>query len=324
LGNLVDRTGAGIPSEHHSDYADDEIDLRELFGVLWDGKWWIGIFTTFSFTIALIYSLSLPNIYLAEALLAPSGGDGAGMRGLAARYGGIAGLAGIALPGGGGEDKTALGLEVLESRVFLQSFIERHDLLVPLIAAKGWNSDTGELIVDASIYDGVSKKWLLPSARQPEMAPSPQASYNALSRLLSVSQDKLKGFVTVEVQHVSPIVAQQWVSWLVADLNTFMKQQDVLEAEKSIEYLSAQVGATNLRDLQAMFYELIQSQTETIMLAEVRAEYLFKTVDPAVVPEEKIGPKRSIICLIGALIGSVSGGLIMIFRHYVYRSRSGN
>ena len=39
LGNLVDRTSAGIPSEHHTDYEGDEIDLGELFGVLWDGKW---------------------------------------------------------------------------------------------------------------------------------------------------------------------------------------------------------------------------------------------------------------------------------------------
>ena len=59
------------------------------------------------------------------------------------------------------------------------------------------------------------------------------------------------------------------------------------EAGKSIEYLKQQVANTSLADLQAMFFELIQSQTETVMLAEVRPEYVFKTIDPAVVPEEK-------------------------------------
>ena len=58
--------------------------------------------------------------------------------------------------------------------------------------------------------------------------------------------------------------------------------REVAEAEKSIEYLKQQVANTSLADLQAMFFELIQSQTETVMLAEVRPEYVFKTIDPAV------------------------------------------
>ena len=69
------------------------------------------------------------------------------------------------------------------------------------------------------------------------------------------------------------------------------------EAEKSIEYLKQQIANTSLADLQVMFFELIQSQTETVMLAEVRPEYVFKTIDPAVVPELKSKPRRAIIYL---------------------------
>ncbi|WP_445425024.1 Wzz/FepE/Etk N-terminal domain-containing protein [Alishewanella sp. HL-SH06] len=56
--------------------ADDEIDLRELFSAIWQGKWIIAA-TTFVFAVlAVIYALSLPNIYKSEALLSPVSQEG--------------------------------------------------------------------------------------------------------------------------------------------------------------------------------------------------------------------------------------------------------
>ena len=121
--------------------------------MLWAGKWLIGGITFAATVIAVIVALMLPNIYRAEALLAPNDQERAGgLSALAAQYGGLASLAGINL-GSGQADKTALGLEILKSRKFISEFIERHDILVPLMAAKGWDEATGELIIDADEYD---------------------------------------------------------------------------------------------------------------------------------------------------------------------------
>ncbi|MCH7637524.1 MAG: LPS O-antigen length regulator, partial [Proteobacteria bacterium] len=46
---------------------DGEIDLRDLFRVLWAGKWLIGGITVGAAVIAVIVALMLPNIYRAEA-----------------------------------------------------------------------------------------------------------------------------------------------------------------------------------------------------------------------------------------------------------------
>jgi len=58
---------------------DDEIDLRELFRVLWAGKWLIGGISFAAAIIAVAVALSLPNIYRAEALLAPNDSQGTGV-----------------------------------------------------------------------------------------------------------------------------------------------------------------------------------------------------------------------------------------------------
>ena len=106
------------------------------------------------------------------------------------------------------------------------------------------------------------------------------------------------------------------MNWLIEDVNAAVKAQDVAEAEKSIEYLREQVTNTSLADLQAVFFDLIQSQTETVMLAEVRQEYVFKTIDPAVAPEEKSKPSRALICILGTLLGGILGVFIVLIRHY--------
>ena len=289
---------------------DDEIDLRELFRVLWAGKWLIGGITFAVTVIAAIVALMLPNVYRAEALLASNQRDGAGgLSALAAQYGGLASLAGINL-GSGSSDKIALGLEILKSRKFISNFIQRHDILVPLMAATGWDLETGELKIDSDIYDVSAKKWVRDVRPPRKIIPSLQEAYKVFGEgIFSVVQDKKTGFVTIAVEHYSPVIAKQWVDWLVEDINSTVMQQDVDEAEQAIDYLNKQIAATSLADLQDVFFRLIEEQTKTVMLAEVSNEYLLKTLDPAVAPEKKAKPMRTLIVLVSAIF---SGFLAML------------
>lgn len=297
----------------HVDH-DDEIDLRELFRGLWAGKWIIVGITTATTIIAVIVAVMLPNIYRAEALLAPNDQEGAGgLSALASQYGGLASLAGIKL-GGGQADKTSLGLEVLKSRKLISEFVERHDIWIPLIAAKGWDAQTGELEIDADVYDANTAKWVR-DAKPPRTAiPSAQEAYEEFSDLLFVSQDKKTGFVTVAIEHYSPRIAKQWVDWLVDDLNSTVMRQDVDEAEQAIEYLNKQINSTSLSGLQAVFFTLIEEQTKTVMLAKASPEYMLRTIDPAIAPELKTKPNRAVICLLGSIIGGLIGALVVLAR----------
>ena len=79
-----------------------------------------------------------------------------------------------------------------------------------------------------------------------------------------------------------------WVDWLVEDINTDMKIRDKEEAERSIKYLQSQIANTNIVEQKTLLYQLIEEQAKTLMFAEVRDEYVFKTIDPALVPELKV------------------------------------
>ncbi|KTG29867.1 lipopolysaccharide biosynthesis protein [Idiomarina sp. WRN-38] len=297
----------------HPDYQDDEIDLRELFGIIWQGKWWI-IAITFVFAVgSVIYSLSLPNIYKSEATLAPTEeASGGGLSQMAGQLGGLASLAGVNL-GAKPVDKTTIAIEILQSRAFIKSFVEKYNILPELMAVEEWNRQNG-LVYNKEIYDPATNEWL--REVEPPQEPQPSSWEYAQvfkSNVLSVTRDLEKGLVTLSVNHQSPEVAEQWTTWLISEINNHMRERDIQEARRSLEYLNEELQETALSNMQQVFYQLIEKQTQTIMLANVRPEYIFQVLDPPVVPEQKAKPSRALICIIGTFLGGFLGvGFVLV------------
>lgn len=292
-----------------SHYPDGEIDLRELFVTLWQGKWII-VATTILFTVAgVFYALSKPDIYQASVLLAPVQNEGAS-NGISGQLGGLASLAGINI-GNGGSNKTIMAKEVLQSRAFLTGFIHRHELSVPLMATKAWDMKNARWVVDPAIYDVEAGEW-----QQDEKGESLKpTNWDMVKKIkenhLSLSEDKETGMVTLKLKSFSPPVAKKWADLLVKDINGHMRQQDVQDAEARIAYLEEKLNETNIAGMQQVFYQLIESETRTVMLASAQHEYIFETVDPAVVPQEKSEPKRAIITVLAIMLGGMLGLLIV-------------
>jgi len=296
---------------------DDEIDLAELWRAVWAGKIVI-VLISFVFAVASIYyALSQPNVYKASALLAPTSTDGGagGLSALAGQFGGLASMAGINL-GGGASNKTDLALEIIKSRTFIQKFIEKHNLLVPLLASKEWDMATNTLIINHELYDEANNKWLRKVKAPKTAKPSLWEGFVVFSNLLSVSQDKSTSMVTVELQYYSPVLAQQWLNWLISDVNEFMRNQDQKEAQDSINYLTAQLKDIHVASMESVFYQLIEEQTKNMMLTKVKAEYVLKTIDPAQIPEIKSKPKRALIVVLGTILGGMLSVLIVLIRYF--------
>lgn len=303
--------------------SDDEIDLRELWNVIWKGKWLIFAFTTLFAAGSVALALSLPNIYRSQTLLAPSDeSQGGGLSGTARQFGGLASLAGINLNAAGGDNKVAIAIEVLQSRQFIAKIIEKHDLLPELMAVEGWNRGTNTLEYDHDIYLPEQKKWVREVDPPNQLKPSDWEAYKAFKEKLSVSQDKDTGFVTLAVEHYSPYVAQRWVDLLVKEVNAVLKEKDMGEARRSIDYLQGKLSQVAIADMKTVFYQLIEEQTKTVMLAEVRDEYVFSTIDPPVVAEEKAKPKRALICVFGIMLGGMLSVVLILIRHFVRQGKA--
>ncbi len=293
---------------------DDEIDLRELFSVLWAGKKLIVAITGLFAAAAVVYALSIANEYKASIVIAPAQQEGGGLSGALGQLGGLASLAGVSLGGGGGSE-AAVAQEIMQSWGFVEQFIVNNELEVEVFAAEGWNKTSNVLTIDSDLYDKDSNKWLIDEDGQLR-APTSWELYKAFSKRLSVSEDKKSGLTSVSIEYFSPIVAKNWVDLYVAAINEHMRQRKQSQVNSNIEYLQAQIEKTSIAEMREVFYQIIEEQVKNKMLAEASPEYAFVTVSPSMVPEEKSKPKRALMCILGTLLGGMLSVLYVLLRHY--------
>jgi uncharacterized protein involved in exopolysaccharide biosynthesis len=300
-------------------YDDDEIDLRELFMVLWAGKIKIVAITAVFAVASVIYALSVPNQYKATALLAPAQSSGGGLSGALGQLGGLASLAGVSIGGGEGSE-AQIAQEIMKSWNFIEAFIADNDLAVELFAAEGWRKGSNELKINDDVYDSQNKQWLLENESGVVGPPSSWNLFKTFSERLAVSEDKKSGLVSVSIEYYSPQIAKQWLDMYVSAVNAHMQQRQVDKVTNNINYLQAQIEKTSIAEMREVFYTIIEEQTKNKMVAEASPEYAFVAVSPSMVPEETSQPKRALICILGTLLGGMLSVLLVLAMHYTRKS----
>ena len=302
-----------------SDQYDDEIDLRELFSVLWAGKVKIIAITAVFAVASVIYALSVPNQYKATALLAPAQSDGGGLSGALGQLGGLASLAGVSI-GGGESSESQIAQEIMKSWSFVEGFIADNDLAVEVYAAEGWSKGSNELQINQDAYDSEGGEWLIEDEFGVVGPPSSWQLFKAFSERVAVSEDKKSGLVSVSIEYYSPQIAKQWLDLYISAINKHMQERQVEKVSNNISYLEAQIGKTSIAEMREVFYTIIEEQTKNKMVAEASPDYAFVAVSPSMVPEEKSQPKRALICILGTLLGGMLSVLLVLVMHYARKS----
>jgi len=303
-------------SNKHPNHFDDEIDLMELFYVLLEGKWIILSVTAFVSIIAVIYSLLLPNIYESKALMVPvkqSSSIAGDLRG----YSSFSGIAGIGLSSNRDIGNSAKSIKKISTLSFFEKNILPNIYLPDLMAVESWDPKTNTLAFDKNIYDTKSNTWIRDFSYPNQKTPSPQESFRVFKNAhLSLSEDKDTGFITLSIKHQSPFIAKQWAELIVDEVNAFYRQKDKSESEKAASYLNQQISMTGLSEIKQVLAQLLQEEIKKLTLIEANQFYVFDYIDPPAVMERKSAPKRSIICIISALLGGVLSVFLVLIRHY--------
>ena len=302
-----------------SNHYDDEIDLRELFAVLWAGRIKIVAITAVFAVALVIYALTLPNQYKATILLSPSQSTNSGISGALGQLGGLASLAGVSI-GGGESNESQLAQEIMKSWGFVEGFISENDLAVEVYAAEDWDRGSNKLQLNQDVYDTETNAWLVEDDFGQQGPPSSWKLYKSFSERLTVSEDKKSGLISVSIEYYSPQMAKQWLDLYISSINKHMQERQMIKVTRNIEYLEAQIEKTAITEMQEVFYTIIEEQIKSKMLAEASPNYAFEAVSPSMVPAEKSQPKRALICILGVLLGGMLSVLLVLVMHYTRKS----
>jgi uncharacterized protein involved in exopolysaccharide biosynthesis len=279
--------------------ASDEISLADVWRALIDGKWIILIVTVFATATSITAAFLMTPIYRGEVLLAAREDDGGSAAGLGGQLGGLASLAGIRLDSGGDERTEAIAM--LRSRTFAERFIREQELLP---------------ILFEDIWDSKNQTWLVD---EPADVPTIRRAVRRFNDVRFVDEDTDTGLVMLAMEWKDPVLAAEWAGKYVAMLNAEMRASAIAEAEQSISYLQNEADKTSVVELKRVVYSLIEDQIRSIMLANVREQFAFQILDPAVVPEpnEQIRPKPRLMVVLGFIAGLMVGMFAVFFRNAI-------
>jgi uncharacterized protein involved in exopolysaccharide biosynthesis len=259
----------------------DEIDLIVLVRTIWDHRLFLLLIGAIFGGTGIILALTATEIFRAEVAITPVvESEMSGLQSLATQFGGLASLAGVNL-GSNTADPSAKA--ILESRQLVEEFIVRRELMPVLYAGSEM----------PTLWLGVKR---------------------FRENILSITEDPARDLIKVSVDWKDPEEAARWANDFVALANEVLRNRAITESNQNIDFLKGLVENTTVLEVQQVMYDLIGTETKTLMLANARSEYAFRVIDPAVAPEIRVSPRRTIMVIAWAMAGGFIGLVAILVR----------
>ncbi|PHS68822.1 MAG: LPS O-antigen length regulator [Alcanivorax sp.] len=295
-----------------------EMSIPDLLRYFWWNKLLIIGFTIFFSVVSISYALLTTEIYESEVLIAPADNQDNALSGIAnSQLGGLAAMAGFNLGSASAVSKIDLAFAILQSKDFISRFIMKYDLKPEIMAAEGWDKNNNKILYDDSVYNSETKEWLIVDEQSVE--PSLQKATKKLLEKITVNPAETNGFFKINLEAISPNIAQEWLKNLIIELNEAVRQSEQKEASQAIKFLEEKLAIVTSSEITAVIYQLIEEQTKRLMFTEVREQFAIKVIDPAFVPEQRSHPKRGLIVIIGTILGGLLGLLVVMVRYFYSR-----
>lgn len=296
----------------------DEIHLKAFFLTIWRNKLLISFIVFITATISIIYALSLQNIYISKSLLLPSDTEQT-MSQKIGGYSALAGIAGVSLD----NENASKSQEAIE-RIKSYEFFSKHFLpnikLEDIMAVKKWVKRDNTIIYYENQYDSKNNTWVRSPRFYSQITPSNQEAYEVYKEILTIAENKKTAFINISITHKSPVIAQEWVTLIIEQINESMRKVDQEQAQISIEFLNELSRTTKIQSIKEVISNLLENQMQTLMLTSSNEAYIFKIIDYPIIPEKKSGPQRAFIVILGAILGFIIS-LIYIFVNILRNNR---
>ena len=279
---------------------EDEIDLLQLIRILLQEWKIISAITLACALFAIAYALYTPEIFKAETLLAPANEEKTSTSSALSQFGGLAAMAGISIPSDSNVEQV---VATLQSRKFLLHFVEKNNL-TPILFEEIWDSETQE--------------WLTEKKEKP----SNLKVIDTFKSNLAIDVDKKSGLIKMSYSWKDPKIAAKWVNDLVKQLNEELREKAITDSNKRVGYLEQELTKTSLKDMRSVLYNLLESEKQKAMLANVNKDFALEVIDPAVIPEIRQKPKRKLIFMIGSICGVFLGIFTVFIRQFLQNIKS--
>ncbi len=288
-----------------------ELTLIDILLVAWKRKVLIILTSLIFGFIGVASSYMVDKTFRAESTLIPADRYAGSMRS-PDNGRGLSSLIGFT-SGGNTTDYIVLGVETIKSRNFIRKFLKNNNLEPYYSSVKSYNLSSQKFTFNEKIYDVKNDKWS-DEAIKNKLVPSDQALYKNFMEKTVFTRDMANNTLKLYTIHESPILAKEVNYLLIKALNEELSNFDKNLATNSMNYIGERLAKTDGLELRQILSGLYVNELEKQMLTEVQDEYVFRTLDPAVVPINKYKPSRLQFLIAFAMSGFFISLLIAIFQ----------
>lgn len=299
------------PLNEDSFTLENEIDISEVLKVLFKEKIIIFITSAVVALSSIFYALSLTNYYKSEALMSVRDGGSANTP----QFSSAASMLGITIATA--NDKSMEIIELIKSRKFLKRLLEFEKVLPSIMAAESYDLESKKLSFDSDVYIANTNTWKDKKGMKSLTPPSYlEAHAIYLNELLTITFDRQTGLIVMDIVHISPIFAKEFLDLIINEVNNILRKKDLEESEQALDYLKLQLGSTSLVAIQRSINYLIEDHLKVRTMANMYEDYLFVVIDPPYIPEKIINNSKRSIVIFSTIFGALLGSFFVLFRYY--------
>jgi|SRR6185369_3866725 len=261
-----------------------------LFGAVsavWQAKVWIVGLALAGAGVALLMAANSERKYRAEVVVASqTESQASGLAGLVSQFGGLSALAGLGL---GQQSNVANSMATFRGAKFTADFIKKQALAPGLFPDR---------------WDKQQRRWIGNEPTDLELVKAFDGG-----GIRTIIEDRRTGLINVRIQWNDPQEAVRILDSMLAEVNDELRTKALEESKRSVDYLKVQLDQTNAVDLRQTINTLIATNLKQAVLANVRRDYAFQVVSPAVVPTSRdfVWPRRMLMAATGVVLGGLLG-----------------
>lgn len=268
----------------------EDVTIADVLREVWRIRWLLVVSILVPAVLAFTYAKLEPPVYKASVLVkVVSEEQGGALDGLISQAGGLASLAGLSSLRKG--DGRVEPLAVLKSRSLVEDFIKQENLRPVLFP--GW-------------WDAESARW---KKGNPDGPPAGRVVREFTKNVLRIEEDPATGLVRVEMHWRDPAVAAHLANSYIDLANKRLQQRAVAMAELRLRFLNQELAKGGDVQLRQAIYKLMQSEISSAMVANVRRDYAFRILDPAVGSDidDPWWPRAVPLVIMAAIVGLILG-----------------
>jgi hypothetical protein len=295
----------------------NEIDLRDLFFILFGGKIYIILISIISIFLAVFYLQVVERKYSVEYNLKPVGEtkNSPSLSGL----GGFASLAGIQLPTSSNNDFNIFK-ELITAQEVSEIIFENKKIISNIFSSE-WDETLNNYSrppknkIQILVSD--AKKLLTGNIDVNYMPPNPRRLAIFINKNIQIGQDKDTGFLKFTSETSKPELILSLMIEATKASDKIMRQRYVDFSTEPLAFYKDKLRTARSREHREALAELISKEEQKLMFASRGKHFIAEPYKNPTISLYPSAPKPKLIFALSLVLGLVLGSAFVLVRHVI-------